>query len=133
MAVDPVTLRRTLMPHRSNGNVGVDIGQFLVVNLNLTYRPRRPVEPTPIAESASTTGDSATNEKPRAQVFRLEEKRRIKLEELHYFDHPAFGVLLKVEKRPEPVVEPQPAPEIPPAPVDLTTPGTAPGSTTPPN
>ncbi|GAB6068825.1 hypothetical protein JCM13664_21460 [Methylothermus subterraneus] len=33
-------------------------------------------------------------------VYRLHEKRPIRFDEVHYFDHPAFGVLLKVTPKP---------------------------------
>ena len=42
--------------------------------------------------------------------YRLNEKRRIKLNEKHFFDHPKFGVLLQVsrlEKEPEEEIEAQ--------------------------
>jgi hypothetical protein len=32
------------------------------------------------------------------QDYQLEEERRIRLNEVHYFDHPAFGILVKVER-----------------------------------
>lgn len=32
------------------------------------------------------------------QDYKLEEERRIRLNEVHYFDHPAFGILVKVER-----------------------------------
>lgn len=32
----------------------------------------------------------------KSPVFRLQEHRRIKLQEIHYFDHPRFGVLVRV-------------------------------------
>ena len=37
------------------------------------------------------------------ESFRIQEKRRVKLNELHYFDHPFFGLLVRVSR-----VEPQP-------------------------
>jgi len=32
-----------------------------------------------------------------SKTYRIDEKRRIHLKELHYFDHPRFGVIVKVE------------------------------------
>jgi len=40
-------------------------------------------------------------------VHRLREKRRVKFDEVHYLDHPAFGVLIKVSPA-EPPVETAP-------------------------
>jgi hypothetical protein len=34
--------------------------------------------------------------------FRLAEKRRIKLDEKHFFDHPKFGVLMQVSRLEQP-------------------------------
>lgn len=52
-------------------------------------------------------------------VHELREKRRIRSGELHYFDHPRFGMVAKVTPYsvPEAVVEAEPAPE-PPAAVE---------------
>ncbi|MEO0369030.1 MAG: CsiV family protein, partial [Pseudomonadota bacterium] len=40
--------------------------------------------------------------------FRMNEKRRVKLNEKHFFDHPKFGVLMQVSRLeyPEPEAEP---------------------------
>lgn len=35
------------------------------------------------------------------EIFRLREKRRVKLNELHYFDHPRFGALVRVSRVPQ--------------------------------
>lgn len=40
--------------------------------------------------------DAATAGKPEALTFRLNEHRRVKIQETHYFDHPKFGVLVRV-------------------------------------
>jgi hypothetical protein len=40
--------------------------------------------------------DSATAGKPEALTYRLNEHRRVKIQETHYFDHPKFGVLVRV-------------------------------------
>jgi len=37
--------------------------------------------------------------------FRLEEKRRLKLNEKHYFDHPKFGLLMQVSRLESPILE----------------------------
>ena len=39
--------------------------------------------------------------------FRMLEKRRLKLDEKHYFDHPKFGVLLQVSRLEEEELEDQ--------------------------
>ena len=35
---------------------------------------------------------------PRTMTFRLNEKRRVKLNELHYLDHPYYGVLIRISR-----------------------------------
>ena len=35
-----------------------------------------------------------------AGTFNLHEKRRVKLNEVHYFDHPYFGALVRVSRWP---------------------------------
>ncbi len=43
------------------------------------------------------TGDVVDGEAFRTVVYRLKEKWRIKLNEIHYLDHPRFGVIAKVK------------------------------------
>jgi len=44
-------------------------------------------------------------------AFRLHEKRRMRSRELHYFDHPRFGVIAMVTPYDAPEDEPEPEPE----------------------
>lgn len=64
------------------GHIKVYANQLLFVNLDLDY-----------------------------DGYRLVEKRRIKLNEVHYFDHPKFGVLMQVSRL---EVEPEDQPEVEP-------------------
>ncbi len=54
------------------------------------------------AEASSTELDSTDAEQPRMQqvsgVMRMSESRRVRSEELHYLDHPRFGVLLRIQE-----------------------------------
>ena len=43
------------------------------------------------AETLPVTGETA-------QYSRLRESRRMKLNELHYFDHPLFGLFMRVSR-----------------------------------
>lgn len=61
------------------GFVRVRLGTRLVAELDLRWTPT----PAPVGTPA---------------VFRLRERRVIRLNEVHYFDHPAFGVLLRIER-----------------------------------
>ena len=66
------------------GTVGVSLARYLHVELDLLYH--RP------ASGGNTAPD--TNAIPTR--FRLVSERRIRSRELHYFDHPVFGVLVLI-------------------------------------
>ena len=55
-----------------NGFVRVQRGHYLHLLIDLEYSPNNP-------------------------IYRINEKRRIKLNEIHYFDHPKFGVIATVK------------------------------------
>lgn len=65
------------------GFVRLRLATKLVAELDLRWAPQE-----------------ATDPKPR--VFRLRERRSIRLNELHLFDHPAFAVLLYIEREEAP-------------------------------
>lgn len=56
------------------------VSRFLHIELDLRLRPAD----APLSETGTPV------------VFRLDEKRRIKSQETHYFDHPKFGALVRV-------------------------------------
>lgn len=67
-----------------DGSLRFYLSRFLILELNLALR------------EAQTGGTfSGTSEKD-AVVYRLNEPRRIKVSETHYFDHPKFGALVRV-------------------------------------
>jgi len=74
------------------GTVTLRRGRFLHVSLDLLYRqlPQVPVSPKAERETSEFL--------PLTRQFRLTESRRIRIQELHYFDHPAFGVLIQVRQ-----------------------------------
>jgi hypothetical protein len=51
-------------------------------------------------------------------AYRLSERRRIRSGELHYFDHPRFGVIARVTPYQAPDEPAAPGPEAEPAPQD---------------
>lgn len=81
------------------GTVRVYGGHFILVELELLLRPSGGTQ-TPI----QNTSDSRFGyyERQFDVRYTLSEKRRLKLNEIHYFDHPMFGAILQVR----PVVEP---------------------------
>ncbi|MBI3570406.1 MAG: hypothetical protein HY082_04785 [Gammaproteobacteria bacterium] len=67
-----------------DGSLRFYLSRFLILELNLALR-----------ETQSRGISSGALEKD-ATVYRLNEPRRIKVSETHYFDHPKFGVLVRV-------------------------------------
>jgi hypothetical protein len=67
-----------------DGSLRFYLSRFLILDLNLALR-----------EMQSGGIFSGVSEK-NAVVYRLNEPRRIKISETHYFDHPKFGALVRV-------------------------------------
>ena len=74
-----------------DGFVRVRSAQLLHVNIDLAYYPRH-------SPALPTTDDNDRRFKREIEYVRLHETRKIKLNELHYFDHPMFGVILQVRR-----------------------------------
>jgi len=71
------------------GTVRVHLSRFLHITLDLTYQ----------ASSAAAPGSGTSDgldEIVVAPQYRLKATRSARSNELHYFDHPAFGVLVRV-------------------------------------
>jgi hypothetical protein len=60
-----------------NGFIRVQRGHYVQLLLDLEYSP------------------GGSNEESQV-IYRINEKRRVKLNEIHYFDHPRFGVIATV-------------------------------------
>ena len=71
------------------GTVRVHLSRFLHITLDLTYQSAGSTAP------ATTAGDGL-DEIVLAPHYRLATTRSARSNELHYFDHPAFGVLVRV-------------------------------------
>ena len=67
-----------------NGSLRFYLSRFLILDLNLALRE---------AQSGGIFSGASENS---ASVYRLNEPRRIKVSETHYFDHPKFGALVRV-------------------------------------
>ena len=74
------------------GSVRVYLSRFLHVNLDLTYFGS--------TATAAPTTSNELGEFPLAPAFTLVAERNVRSGELHYFDHPAFGVLVKITPLP---------------------------------
>lgn len=83
-----------------DGTVRVSIGRFMYADVDLAYKPENLQRLlSSRRDSRTSSGESLVN--PEVDFVRLTENRQIKLEELHYFDHPLFGVLVQVSRLPE--------------------------------
>jgi Peptidoglycan-binding protein, CsiV len=81
------------------GTVRVYLSRFLHVELDLTYRggPGGGPSAAPATELDSPDTLRAVSLAPR---YRLQTQRQVRSGELHYFDHPAFGVLVTITPAP---------------------------------
>ena len=71
---------------RVNGYVRLQRGQTLVLTVAMQYTDPT-VKRTEFSDEASRT---------EAYAYRIYENRRVRYKEIHYFDHPRFGVLVRV-------------------------------------
>lgn len=74
-----------------SGTVRLYLSRFLHVNLDITYED---------AASARATAPGELDEFTFAPRYTLKTERNVRSGELHYFDHPAFGVLVKITPLP---------------------------------
>ncbi len=73
------------------GNVRVYLSRFLHVSLDISYQ-----DGTAIGAATAEPLGNELREVAFAPRYRLATERQTRSGELHYFDHPAFGVLVKV-------------------------------------
>jgi len=88
--------------------VRVHLSRFLHITLDLTYQAKASAAPA-TARDGGSAANAGSNLRPAtpaasdgldeimlAPQFRLRATRSARSNELHYFDHPAFGVLVRV-------------------------------------
>jgi hypothetical protein len=81
------------------GTIRLYLSRFLHVDLDLSYQDSSAVASAP----SSPAAPNELAEVPIAPRYHLSADRPTRSGELHYFDHPAFGVLIKVTPvRPDP-------------------------------
>ena len=87
------------------GSVQLHLSRFLHVTVALDYRatPPRPAAVRPPLPAH----DAFLEEFSLPPVYELRATRRTRIGELHYFDHPAFGLLVVVRRAPEAAEAPQ--------------------------
>ncbi|MHB8346725.1 MAG: CsiV family protein [Acidiferrobacterales bacterium] len=74
-------------PQELDGTVRFYLNQYMHVVLHLLLR-----EPAPVS------GSSISGTPSIPVLYRLDDQRRIRLNQVNYFDHPMFGVLLRVTR-----------------------------------
>jgi hypothetical protein len=90
---------KTLGLLNPSGTVRVHLSRFLHITLDLTYQA---------AGAAPSLGSTdGLDEIAIAPQYRLTATRSARSNELHYFDHPAFGVLVRVTPVPAPGAAPR--------------------------
>ena len=76
-----------------DGSVRLRRSRFLHIDVDFAYFPEFLKRPEP--ELAEGTADT---ERPQADYVRMTESRRIKPDEINYFDHPLFGLIIQVTR-----------------------------------
>lgn len=87
------------------GTVRVHLINFLHITVDLTYEATTPTAAAPGAGAPQGPGDGL-DEVTLTPRYRLTGTRRSRSGELHYFDHPAFGVLVRITPVPTPGTSP---------------------------
>ena len=92
-APTPVPLvRKTVYP--LDGLITISRGRYLHVWIDMLYTQVRKFSENP-----------ATPEKDKAFFYRNTQHRRVKRKELHFIDHPAFGILIRITRFKLPAVK----------------------------
>ncbi len=111
---DNEALPTTSLPAPANiidGIVRLSLNRHLHFDLDLLYQPKesplaqdKPENIDPVTDNSEISPLSALfNELPsfaskQTNLFRLHQSRRIKVDEINYFDHPYLGALVKVSR-----------------------------------
>jgi len=98
---------------RVDGTLRVYRARYLHVDADLVYRPRSMLaSPAAATTPAEITGETAPAGASEPTAFRLHQSRRMRSGELHYLDHPLFGVLVRITRYQAPAVPGGPAPAV---------------------
>jgi len=92
----PIHVLKNSVDNELNGIITFRRGRFLHIDLDLqlSEQIKSILLQNPVSNHVEQTPTT---------LYRLKQTRRIKTGDLHYFDHPKFGVIVKVEKIDEPV------------------------------
>ncbi|NOX08809.1 MAG: hypothetical protein GXP22_04850 [Gammaproteobacteria bacterium] len=97
---------------KTRGTVMLSVGLYLHLDLDIIFASEKPPLSTATAEQQITGLDSSFYDplvieqelepdivdEPKVWHYRLREQRKMRLNEIHYFDHPRFGVIAKVRR-----------------------------------
>ena len=91
---EPAFIEEMTMPDKIiDGSIRIRSGFYLHADIDLSYFTQLPLENKVLRSSE----ESFTSEFDKTEI-KLKETRKIKLNEIHYFDHPMFGVVLQVSR-----------------------------------
>ncbi len=91
---EPEFLEEIIFPDRIvDGSIRIRSGFYLHADIDLSYFKQLPPE-----NKIIRTGEESFNDATEKTVIKLKETRKMKLNEIHYFDHPMFGVILQVSR-----------------------------------
>ena len=94
LAEEPEFLDDMLMPERIiDGSIRIRSGFYLHADIDLSYFKELPPE-----NKIIRTSEESFQNNFEKSVIKLKETRKIKLNEIHYFDHPMYGVILQVSR-----------------------------------
>ena len=91
---EPEFIEEFNMPDKIiDGSIRIRSGFYLHADVDLSYFTQLPVENKVLrsSEESFASGFDKTE-------IKLKETRKIKLNEIHYFDHPMFGVILQISR-----------------------------------
>lgn len=80
-----------------DGTIRLRSSRFLHVDVDVAYFPKT-MPGTMKQEVDASENQNNIYASQLAEYVRMRESRKIKLNELHYFDHPLFGVILQVSR-----------------------------------
>jgi hypothetical protein len=91
---EPAFIEDMVKPNRIiDGSIRIRSGFYLHADIDLSYFTQLPPE----NKVLRTSEESFMNGFDKTEI-KLKETRKIKLNEIHYFDHPMFGVVLQVSR-----------------------------------
>ena len=76
-----------------DGTIRLRSSRFLHVDVDIAFFPEFLLE-----QNETLNEDNSLFVRQQADYVRLQESRKIKLNEIHYFDHPVFGIIIRVSR-----------------------------------